>query len=153
MNKLWILFLETHRGLILRTPSSITLNSQDECTLSLLWAFHDFATPGVSLLWLFERSSQWAHHAVVAVSSLWVGLLWVHQVSSLWSDSDASWWDIHVRTSMIQIQSNWKKVRLILRPNLFATKLPGEHKKKIFTNSYIHHFNSDVPRSPLEKSA
>ena len=34
---------------------------------------------------LAVRSSWWAHHAVVAVSSLWAGLLWAHSVGSLWS--------------------------------------------------------------------
>ena len=41
---------------------------------------------------LFVRSTQWVHHAVVAVSSLRVGLMWAPCVSSLWSYNDASLW-------------------------------------------------------------
>ena len=45
------------------------------CELDLPWACCE----------PFVRSSEWAHHAVVAESSLWVGLLWSHCVSTLWS--------------------------------------------------------------------
>ena len=40
-------------------------------TVSLLWALHEFATHTVSLLWAIREINRWAHHAVVAVSSLW----------------------------------------------------------------------------------
>ena len=46
---------------------------------------------------LFMRSSLWANHAVVTVSSLWVGLLWAHCVSSLWSHSDVTYLPHSVR--------------------------------------------------------
>ena len=39
-------------------------------TVSLLWAFREFATHMVSLLWAICEITQWAHHAVVEVSSL-----------------------------------------------------------------------------------
>ena len=42
----------------------------------------------MSFLWAICEINLWAHHAVVAVSSLWVGLLWAHRVSSLWSYND-----------------------------------------------------------------
>ena len=54
-------------------------------TVSLLLAFHEFATRTMSLLWAICEITWWAHHAAVAVSSLWVGLLWAHSVSYLWS--------------------------------------------------------------------
>ena len=39
--------IETHGGLILRTLSYLTVNSQDDS----LWAFCEFATHTVTLLW------------------------------------------------------------------------------------------------------
>ena len=56
--------------------------------MSLLWAFYEFVSHTVSLRWAtLLRSSRWAQLAVVAVSSLWVGLLWDLPVTSLWSHS------------------------------------------------------------------
>ena len=40
-------------------------------TVSLLWASREFATHTASLLWAIREITRWAHHAVVAVSSLW----------------------------------------------------------------------------------
>ena len=64
------------------------------------------------------RSSWWANRAVVAVSSLWVGLLWAHLVRSLWSLSDSSLWDI-------QVSSLW--VWHWLTPSLGPSQLPREY--------------------------
>ena len=54
-------------------------------TVSLFWAFCEFVTHTMSSLSAIREITRWALHAVVAVSSLWVGLLWAHCVSSLWS--------------------------------------------------------------------
>ena len=79
-------YIETHRRLILRIFSQLTVNSQDEftllacCELSVSLQLTPWACCE-----LFVRSRWWAHHAVVVVSSLSVSLPWAHRVGLLWS--------------------------------------------------------------------
>ena len=40
-------------------------------TVSLLWAFREFADHTMSLLWAIHEITRWPHHAVVVVISLW----------------------------------------------------------------------------------
>ena len=49
-------------------------------TVGLLWALFEFATHIVSLLWAIREINWWAHHVVVAVSSL-LTARWDIQVS------------------------------------------------------------------------
>ena len=53
-------------------------------TVSLLWAFREFATHTVSLLWAIREITRWAHHAVVAVSSLWSHWITSPHISTSW---------------------------------------------------------------------
>ena len=57
---------------------------------------------------LFVRSSRWAHHAVVAVSSLWVSLLWAQHVSLLWSHClPHARWDIQIKLTVTIVLAYW----------------------------------------------